>query len=228
MKYKRRTMGSLSRFDLNRIIQDFKTPNLFETGTFWGDGVAYALEFPFDKIISVEIIPEIADKAKSRFREEERVEIIEADSVTGLEEQLPLLNGNTVFWLDAHFPGADAKLADYEAGNDMEFRLPLKMEIEHISKHRNNFQDVLILDDLRIYEDGPFEKGPVPSNALPKGERGIDFIYNAFEATHYIFKSFLDEGYILLLPKKGYDKNHNNWEKLLTETPVIQDIYLLY
>ena len=219
-------MGSLSRFDLSRIIHEYKTPNLFETGTFWGDGVAYALEFPFDKIISVEIIPEIADKAKSRFLAEDRVEIIEADSIVGLKKKLPLLEGNTVFWLDAHFPGADAKLADYESGNDREFRLPLSREIELISMYRKKFQDVLILDDLRIYEDGPYEKGAVPLNAMPKGERNISFVYDFFETTHYVFKSFLDEGYILLFPKKNYSTNHITPKGLSDSESVIEDYYL--
>lgn len=219
-------MGSLSRFDLNRIIHEYKTPNLFETGTFWGDGVAYALEFPFDKIISVEIIPEIADKAKSRFLAEDRVEIIEADSISGLKKKLPLLKGNTVFWLDAHFPGADAKLADYESGEDMEFRLPLSREIELISMYRKNFQDVLILDDLRIYEDGLFEKGAVPPNAKPKGERNINFVYDFFETTHYVFKSYIDEGYVLLFPRKSFDVNHFGKGKLSKMIPIAEDYYL--
>lgn len=218
-------MGSLSRFDLNRIIHEYTTPNLFETGTFWGDGVAYALKFPFDKIISVEIIPEIADKAKLRFIAEDRVEIIETDSISSLEKKLPLLEGNTVFWLDAHFPGADAKLADYESGNDTEFRLPLSREIELISMYRKHFQDVLTLDDLRIYEDGAFEKGSVPSNALPKGERSISFVYEFFDTTHYVFKSYLDEGYVVLFPKKSFNQHHPGKEKLLNIISFVEDYY---
>lgn len=220
-------MGSLSRFDLSRIIKEYKTTNLFETGTFWGDGVACALQHSFNKIVSVEIIPEIATKAKSRFADNEKVEIIEADSITALEKQLPLLKGNTVFWLDAHFPGADAKLADYASGDDMPFRLPLIKEVAIISEYRKKYRDVLILDDLRIYEDGPYQNGLVPPSAMPRGERNIDFVYHYFEATHYIFKSFLDEGYLLLFPKKTYNSNHFSFIGLFRKKTVTEDHYLM-
>ncbi len=220
-------MGRLSRFDLKRIIKEYKTTNLFETGTFWGDGVAYASQFQFNKIISVEIIPEIARKAKARFAEVAIVDIVEADSVSALGKQLPLLKGNTVFWLDAHFPGADAKLADYASGEDGQFRLPLNKELELINKYRKCFQDVLILDDLRVYEDGPFQNGLVPPDAMPGGERSIDFVYQYFESTHYIFKSFLDEGYVLLFPKKNYNRNHFKLGDLFRKKPVVADYYLL-
>ena len=220
-------MGRLSRFDLNRIIKEYKTLNLFETGTFWGDGVSFALGYPFSKIISVEIIPEIAAIAKSRFEAYKKVDIFQSDSITALEKQLPLLKGNTVFWLDAHFPGADAKLADYASGDDNLFRLPLKKELEMICSCRKGFQDVFIIDDLRIYEDGPFENGPVPENAMPKGNRNIDFVFRLFEQTHYVFKSYLDEGYILLFPLKVYNRTQKKYAGLIKRKTFLEDHYLL-
>lgn len=208
-------MGSLGRFDLKRIVTEYNTPNFFETGTFLGDGIAYALKAPFAKIISVEIIPEIAVKAGSRFQFEEKVEILNSDSFSAMEHQLPMLTGNTFFWLDAHYPGAGAGLADYASGGDDEtLRLPLIKELELICRYRRKYQDVLILDDLRIYEDGPFQNGPVPFDALPRGRRSTDFVYQYFSATHYIFKSFIDEGYILLFPKKMYDRRQFKWSDL--------------
>jgi hypothetical protein len=220
-------MGSLNRFDLSRIIKEYNTPNMFETGTFWGDGVAHALHLPFSNIISVEIIPAIAAKARCRFAANEKVKIMETDSISALERQLPKLEGNTVFWLDAHFPGADAGLTDHADGTDELFRLPLIKETELISKFRKKFHDVLILDDLRIYEDGPYQNGPVPSNAIPKGGRSLSFVYQYFEATHYIFKSYLDEGYTLLFPKKNYNRNHFKLSDLFKKKHFVEDLYLL-
>ncbi len=211
-------MGSLARFHLRRIREIFDTPNFFETGTFLGEGVSCAVQVPFDRIISVEIIKEIADKARLRFEHEEKVEIIHADSISAMESQLPLLSGNTVFWLDAHYPGADAGIADYENTDNETLRLPLYYELGLIQKHRTKCQDVLILDDLRIYEDGPFQNGPVPPDALPRGRRDSNFIYQTFGDSHYIFKCYLDEGYIILLPKDRYDQKNLRWTDLLTES----------
>lgn len=179
--------------------------------------MSYALQVPFDRIISVEIIEEIAAKARSLFKPKENVEIIHADSVSAMKDYLPLLTANTIFWLDAHFPGADAGLADYENTNNENLRLPLNDELKLIKECRGKYQDVLILDDLRIYENGPFQNGPAPSNVLPKGSRDSNFIYQNFEDTHYIFKSYLDEGYIILLPKKRYDQKKLRWTDLLAK-----------
>jgi hypothetical protein len=193
-------MGSLKRFDLNRIIKEYNTVNMFETGTFFGDGVAYALKAPFAKIISVEIISEIAIRAKSRFVNEEKVTIIEGDSVTALENVLPTIEGNCLFWLDAHFPGADAGLTQYDAVKDENMRLPLENELTIIYKYRKNYPDVLLIDDLRLFEEGNYEKGAAPADTLPKFNRNLDLIAELFGKTHTQLKSYADEGYLLLLP----------------------------
>lgn len=198
-------MGKINRFDLDRIIARFKTPVFFETGTFLGDGVQYALQSPFKKIISIEIVPELADKAKKRFAGNENVKIIEGESSRMMEDELPNVPDNCVFWLDAHFPGADAGMDDYDADMDESIRLPLVMESSIISRLRKGYHDVIIMDDLRIYEDGPYQNGNVPADALPKQNRNIDFVIQNFDKTHHIYKLYQEEGYILLLPR------HSNW-----------------
>ncbi|MEO5997129.1 MAG: hypothetical protein ABIN89_10325 [Chitinophagaceae bacterium] len=197
-------MGSIWTFDLSRIIQEYKTPHFFETGTFMGDGVEYALLSPFKKITSVEIIHEIADEAKRKFISYSKVEIIEDDSVSALTNNLPHLDGNCIFWLDAHFPGADAGMTDYDAGGNETLRLPLINEIELIHQRIRKFKDVLVIDDLRIYEEGPFANGNVPVDALPVADRNINFIYECYGRSHVILKSYLDEGYVLVFPKRKY------------------------
>ncbi len=199
-------MGSIRRFDLDRIIREYKTHYFFETGTFLGEGIEYALRSPFKKIASVEIIPEIAGKAKDRFSALQNVEIIENDSVNALATKVPAMKSNCIFWLDAHFPGADAGMKGYDDNMYDALRLPLINEIEIIHRLRKNFQDVLIIDDLRIYEDGPYENGNVPGDALPVTDRNINFIYKYFSASHVILKCYLDEGYILIFPKFKYRK----------------------
>lgn len=218
-------MGSIKRFDLGRIIKDFETSYFFETGTFLGDGVAHALGFPFEAIISVEIIPGIAQQAKKRFAHHSHINIIEADSVSGLEQQLPQLKKNIVFWLDAHFPGADAGLSSYGEAGSEDLRLPLKKEIETICRTRTGFNDVFILDDLRIYEDGDFENGNVPGDALPSSARNVDFIYECFGSSHFIFKSYFDEGYILLFPRKKYKRSHFKFMDLFRSPAYKEDHY---
>lgn len=198
-------MGRISRFDLSHMIRTYDTPMFFETGTFRGEGVQYALHSPFKKVISVEIVPQIADEARKKFSSADRVKIIEDESASALEKELPLLKGNCIFWLDAHFPGADAGMTQYDADLDESVRLPLEKELEIISRLRKGYRDILIIDDLRIYEDGPYQNGNVPADALPKGGvRSIDFVYKYFRSTHTVHRLYQEEGYIVLLPKKNY------------------------
>lgn len=207
-------MGMLHRFDLQRIVREYKLHFLFESGTFRGDALVYALDAPFEKMISVEIVPEIADAARRRFEMEPRVEILTADSLSALEQTLPHLKGNGLFWLDAHFPGADAGLTSYDNCNEEELRLPLKRELQIIKRLRPRGKDVFILDDLRIYEDGPFRNGNVPDDAKPSLNRSLQFVYDLFGRSHIILKSYMDEGYTLLFPRKKYRLHHFRFSQL--------------
>jgi len=218
-------VGNIKRFDLKRIITEYRTDCFFETGTFRGEGVEHALEYSFGRVISCEIIPEIAQAAAKKFSGEPRVKIVEADSMTALKKELPGVNERCVFWLDAHFPGADAGLTAYDAEGSEDIRLPLEKELETIRRLRPKGRDVMIIDDLRIYEDGPYENGNVPADALPKMNRSIDFVYRYFGRSHFVLKLYRDEGYLLLFPKRKYRKKHFRFSTLFT-WKMEEDFYL--
>lgn len=209
-------MGSISRFNLSKIAADYNCLNFVETGTWKGDAVAYALQANFATIISVEIVPGIAAEAQKRFQHNKNVRIMEGNSVSVLFKELPLLQGNSIFWLDAHFPGAEEGIRRYDAETNEDRRLPLEKEIEIIRTSRRYFEDILIIDDLRIYEDGPYENGNAPADTLPKGHRSIDFVFNHFAATHHISRLYRDEGYIILTPIHSRSTGQSNQEQYLT------------
>jgi len=66
-------MGNLRIFNLNELTQLNKASVFIETGTLYGDGIVQALRYDFDRIISIEIEPTVAEKARHRFRNESRV-----------------------------------------------------------------------------------------------------------------------------------------------------------
>ncbi|MBS1571007.1 MAG: hypothetical protein JST62_01225 [Bacteroidetes bacterium] len=199
-------MGSLKRFNLKRISRLYNCEYFFETGTWKGDGVAYAAKFHFKKIFSSEIVPEFAKKAAQRFESFSSVEIINQNSLIALENKLPEIDGNCIFWLDAHYPGADEGILDYNEEQQEDIRLPLEKEIELISKRIDSYCDVIIIDDLRIYEQGDFKYGNIPTSIIPPKNRNIDFIFKYFKTSHNIFKSYEDEGYVYLVPKTIFQK----------------------
>ena len=101
--------------------------------------------------------------------------------------------------MDAHYPGADFGLASYGDEKDMDKRLPLQKELETILAVRDVNEDVFVIDDLRIYEDGDFEAGNWDERKKYGGD-GIEFIEEMFDDTHYVVRSYNKQGFIILFP----------------------------
>jgi hypothetical protein len=199
-------MGTLRFFNLQPLMEQFGCRYLFETGTGIGDGVHYASFFAFERLWSVEIHPDIAATARERFAGDPRVEILDSTSEEALGRVLPTLDRAkpALFWLDAHFPGADFGFATYKDERDLDRRLPLQRELEIIARLRQPCRDVLLIDDLRIYEDGPWEMGPMPDYAqtLPPELRNIDFALRPpWSRTHDLRRFHEHTGYLMLTPK---------------------------
>lgn len=198
-------MGSISCFNINGYIKNYNIETFIETGTGIGNGLARAAKFKFNRIISTEIVKELYDRCVKRFKNDKRVEIHNLQSSEFLELVLRgMAISPVLFWLDAHFPGADYGLAEYNLSCSQDVRLPLDVELGIIKENRiPNSNDVIIIDDLRIYEKGPFKSGNIPEkhNTIPKESRNIDFVYDLFGDTHDIEKSYKNEGYLILTPK---------------------------
>src|SRR5580658_5886263 len=195
-------MGTLEKFQLGYFIDRFNAKTLVETGTGTGRSVRYAKAFPFDAIYSIEIVAEQVEKLRPEFAADPRIHLINAESTASLREIIPEIKGNAVFWLDAHFPGADLGLNKYTESGDLAVSLPLQHELEMIRDMRPGFTDVILIDDLRIYERDNFENGnavdKVPDYPWPNDSR---FLYTTFEKTHQWHRILEHEGYFVLFPK---------------------------
>jgi hypothetical protein len=118
----------------------FDTRVLIETGTFLGDNI-YALRHDFDRIISIELAPDLAARARQRFARESHVSILLGDSASVLPEVLAGLNEPTLFWLDAHWSGGITAHAEKET--------PIAAEIDAILRHPVK-DHVVLIDDARL------------------------------------------------------------------------------
>jgi len=195
-------MGSLSRFKLDKIRESFQLITLFETGSFKGDGIHFALKSGFDKIISTEIMDLYFELCTEKFSKNKNVLILKGNSFDLIQSNLNNDYSNTFFWLDAHFPGADGGLLDYNDEKIEDVKYPLQKELEMIISIKNIENDVFLIDDLRMYEDGEYENGNLPNNIVHPKNRNIDFVYDCLGKTHNINKLIEDEGYLLCVPKK--------------------------
>tara|TARA_R100001443_G_scaffold12706_2_gene22412 strand:- start:2782 stop:3369 length:588 start_codon:yes stop_codon:yes gene_type:complete len=194
-------MGELYIHDLNPYLRKYSCASFVETGTGKGTGTQHALNHPFKSLYSIEYVKELYEECKSKFFDP-RLKLINADSLVGLELVLEDLSEEPcLFWLDAHFPGADFHFNSYDHLADQpKLHKPLKYEVELIASKRPNSKDVFIIDDLMIYEDGPFEL--LNQEFKDKyGELGTDFISNAFGETHTFTRDYRHQGFLILTPK---------------------------
>ena len=194
-------MGQLNEaIEVRNVLDFYEIKNFVETGT----GIAEVVQAVYDvdsnlNIHTIEVVQEIYDQNKIRFSYLKKVNWHLGESAEVLSEVVPTLEGNTLFWLDAHFPGADIGLTSYGDEKDMDKRLPLQKELETIVESRDVKNDVIVIDDLRIYEDGPFEGGNWDERTKYGGD-GIDFIEDLFGDTHYVVRSYTAQGSVILLP----------------------------
>jgi hypothetical protein len=201
-------VGQLAHFDLTALADRFNLHTFVETGTGRGDSLAYAAPHTaFTTLYSCEINLTLADRAVSRFAIDSRVHVHPLSSAAFLSILLPMLPRDPVlFWLDAHFPGADYGLAPYtDPTISTAVRLPLSQELAIIHQLRPTGAagDVILIDDARIWLDMAFGSGPLPPAIRPlcPAARDIDFIVDRFADTHNVTVDPSHEGYIVLTPR---------------------------
>ena len=194
-------MGQLNQaIQIKNVLDFYDIKNFVETGTGQAEVVQTVVEADDTlNVHTIEVIPEIYDKNKINFSYLKDVNWHLGTSFDILPEILPDLKGSTLFWMDAHFPGADFGLSSYGDEKDDDKRLPLKKELETIVANRDVTNDGFVIDDLRIYEDGPFGDGNWEDREKYGGD-GIEFIEELFDETHYVVKSYNAQGSILLFP----------------------------
>lgn len=194
-------MGELYLHNLQNYIDQYNCKYFIETGSGKGTGITHALKYNFEKLYSIEIIEDLYNYCNSKFRDS-RLSFINDNSINGLSSILNLVDEKPcLFWLDAHFPGADFHYNSYDHLSEVpELHKPLKQEINLIKNLRPLSKDVFIIDDLQIYEEGPFE---LLNKDFKKkyGENGIDFIIDSYKETHNFTRDYRHQGFLILTPK---------------------------
>lgn len=201
-------MGQLHEaVDLNYIVSNYKIQALVETGTGLGSTVDhFAQRFPDLEVYTIESEGEIYLQAVSNLAKYPNVECFFGTSAESLPSILMSIQNkdNVLFWLDAHFPGADFGLSTYGGTEDKDLRLPLESELRLIVEERDVSSDIFVIDDLRVYEDGPFQDGNWADRLLYGGD-GIDFIIELLGATHVIARLYHQQGYVVATPKDSFN-----------------------
>ena len=112
---------------------------LVETGTYRGDTVR-ALRGRFERLVSIELSPELAKPVAEEHRVFKNVEIVVGDSGATLPQVTATLTTPTVFWLDAH----------YSAGKTVgEGVVPVYRELA--GALATTVPHVILIDDMRDF-----------------------------------------------------------------------------
>jgi hypothetical protein len=201
-------MGTVARFDLKTLAARYGVLHFVETGTGRGDGLAHAAAsgVMWLSLRTCDTEPALCEAAADRFRNDPRIHVAEGRSAPFLRkvcEDIPQTQP-ILFWLDAHFPGADEGIRSWDAEKAETIRLPLAHEMAIISGYRRNGSDMILCDDMRIYVDGAYGHGNLPANlrALCPRDRNLDFIRESgLLATHDFTGLWDHEGYMVLSPK---------------------------
>jgi len=197
-------MGELKHFDLKNLRNFYNINTLIETGTGIGSGLNYAFELDiFETLYSCEIHEEVYKKIQIQH---DKCKIYNLDSISFFNSIInDIQNKNCLFWLDAHFPGADFGFGKYSDSIDENIKFPLESEIKWLFCNKDMSNDILILDDWRVYERlnyqdlSVYDKNQYDFGVdLPIGGENIKQI---IQNTHDIYVDLLDQGYLICTPK---------------------------
>ena len=119
----------------------YRLPILVETGTRFGD-MLLGVQNDFERIYSIELVPELVSKARARFAPSAHIEIIQGDSGRELKSLLERIDRPALFWLDSHFGDAGTYRPERET--------PIMTELTHILD-APDLGHVILIDDARYF-----------------------------------------------------------------------------
>jgi hypothetical protein len=121
---------------------------LVESGTLFGDTV-FRFKDRFEKIISIELSEELADKAIKRFEKDSNITILKGDSADVLPKILSSLREPVLFWLDGHYSYEFVRNGEMIRTAKGETETPVGKELDAIIAAK--ISCVILIDDARIF-----------------------------------------------------------------------------
>lgn len=132
--------------ELRRYARTYRLRTFVETGTFFGDTTA-ALARNVHRVVTMELSPDLAERARRRFAHDPKVTVLEGDSGALLPGVLSELAVPALFWLDGHYSaGITARGAE---------DTPVRTELTAILAHPVR-QHVIMIDDAREFTGGVY------------------------------------------------------------------------
>lgn len=204
-------MGALTAFDLKPWIEKYNLKTYRETGTGEAVSLKHALNYPFEKMYTVDADEQWTTNAKSI---SDRVKCVNNLSTDAIDDDFDIDDNEPCLWfLDAHFlGGADFHKISYEEslrkfGWDS---FPLYNELKIINARRLIGKDVIVIDDWILYDPNrdyeTIKHGVVWKYSKLQEELGLETpskpIIDLLSNTHNITISLQHQGYLVATPKE--------------------------
>lgn len=128
------------------LREQFGIEIFVETGTFEGATAAWAAKH-FRRVLTVELSPQLFERAAVRYCDLGNIEFAQGDSATFLREIVDEIDQPAIYWLDAHWCGGPA------AGGTPNSVCPLLGELGEIN--RSGHANCILIDDARYFLQPP-------------------------------------------------------------------------
>jgi len=119
----------------------FRIHTFVETGTYLG-AMTLAVKDLFTMIYSIELSPELYEKAKIKFSKYHHISILKGDSSIVLPEILNNIGDPCLFWFDAHYSGGHTARGEKDT--------PILDEMKYVFHHAID-DHVILIDDARLF-----------------------------------------------------------------------------
>ncbi len=159
--------GLVKQRRILKLAKQYHCSTFVETGTFHGEMVESVYKH-FQRVLSVELLESLFEENKARFRGIRNISLFHGKSEQVLPEMIRHIQGQALFWLDAHYSGPGT------GGKDN--HCPILLELDAIRQARER-KDCLVVDDARCF-DGT--DGYPSRDFLEKAIRKINPSYNIY------------------------------------------------
>lgn len=133
----------IKRRILKAYLHRFGLSQFIETGTYFGDTLAYLAHDKDINCTSIELAESYYLQAKARFAHYPNVRLLQGDSGTLLSSVVRQLNTPALFWLDGHYSGGTTSQGDCETSVSLELQ---SIFASMVKAH------VILIDDVRYFD----------------------------------------------------------------------------
>ncbi len=135
------TPHTVKQMTVKAYADKYGTDVFVETGTYLGEMVD-AVKYSFKKMYSIELSPELYERAEKKFSGHKHIALLKGDSSIILPEILNHIYESCLFWLDAHYSEGITARGKKET--------PILEELKHIFHHSVK-NHVILIDDARCF-----------------------------------------------------------------------------